>query len=292
VGRREDEAHAGVPIEPRGGSVSGPHADVVRDDDDRSSPVVPDDVIEKAQDHRRSAIGRHLKEHAAVADIEGSEDVAGPLAFVLELQASRFSAAHRSSSARPAKRLNTMACATPSVRTSRQRTAPSCPWVAKCTALQIFAAFGSKSGSLGLSQQRTRCGLRAIERRKRLIDERPTCQPKRRDRKLSQRAPRPTRKCPAKPLRCLDNNRRELLPDVVLDFRGPAGTRTVAQAVEACFQVALDPAPDDLPIDRQAGADLVHLETVCRQQRDARAQYHEVLAAAATALPVVSAASC
>lgn len=72
---------------------------------------------------------------------------------------------------------------------------------------------------------------------------------------ISQRPYRPTRKCPAKLLRCLDNNRRELLPDVVLDFRGPAGTRTVAQAVEACFQVALDPAPDDLPIDRQAGAE-------------------------------------
>src|SRR6266545_7113794 len=90
----EDEGHARVGSEPRLRVGPLPRVDVVSDDHDPSSAVRGADQVEEGDHPRDLPVGGDLDEYVSGADVEGREDVARPVALVLELDTSSSSRGH------------------------------------------------------------------------------------------------------------------------------------------------------------------------------------------------------
>lgn len=259
VERREDEREAGVSLHPCLHVGMSSCVDVVADHDDRTSAIVGGNVVEEVQDPGNLPVCCYLDEYVSGSDIERGEDVAGAVAAVFELDSSNVAGASRLVWELARESLDTWLLVDAQDRLALRR-----PDVKRADS----ARFGVELGILRIQPVPNPVRLErhlpeeATDRRAAdapavaLLQE------------AGEFADRPAAELDADVGRRLDDERRDLLPNLRLDHRWAPPTRPVLEGLNTTLVEPLAPATDDLTVYRQRFADGLDTPKHCREQHD------------------------
>src|SRR6266516_3994926 len=243
---REDEGHAWVGSEPRLRVGPLPRVDVVSDDHDPSSAVRGPDAVEEGDHPRDLPVGGDLDDHVAGADVEGREDVARPVALVLELDTSNSSRGHRDRGVLPRASLDTRLLVHAEQDRPRRRIEVELA-DRGCLLVEVrVRRVEPVLDAVGFESHRPQ---EAAEGRAADLPAEPL--PKE-QRQLSKAPPR---EFEAELRGRLDHQRGDLLPYLRLDHRAPASTRPILQRMHAALNESPAPSTDHLPVQGEQNTD-------------------------------------